>query len=256
MKADIINLEGQKVKTINLPIQFEEEYRPNLIKRAILVLFSNKRQKYGAQIGAGMRQSAVISKRRRSYKTSYGHGISRSPRKALWSRGTQFGWVGAVAPNTVGGRAAHPPKSEKKWELKINNTERRKAIRSAISATAKDLIILEDKFESLNKTKDVKSTFEKIDIAETKERKIRKGKGKLRGRKYKKSLGPLIIVSKDCDLLKSAANLEGVHIVKVKELNASLLTKGHETPRKTIWSEEAINLLGKEKLFMRKKKNA
>ena len=44
-------------------------------------------------------------------------------------------WVGAFAPGTVGGRRAHPPKSEKIWSKKINKKENAKAIRSAISAT-------------------------------------------------------------------------------------------------------------------------
>ena len=44
-------------------------------------------------------------------------------------------WVGAVMPGTVGGRRAHPPKADKIWSQKINTTERRKAIRSAIAGT-------------------------------------------------------------------------------------------------------------------------
>jgi len=38
----VINLEGKKVKEINLPKQFSEDYHPNLIKRAVWTIQSNK----------------------------------------------------------------------------------------------------------------------------------------------------------------------------------------------------------------------
>src|SRR3990167_9590077 len=98
MKAIVYSIKGEKLKQIDLPIQFEEEYRPNIIRRAFLVIRSHLRQPYGAKPKAGQRSSAVLSRRRRDYKTSYGHGISRIPRKILTKRGTHFSWVGAVAP--------------------------------------------------------------------------------------------------------------------------------------------------------------
>ena len=85
-----------------------------LIKRAVLTLQNNKRQRYGANPEAGKKVSAALSKRRRKYRGSYGHGISRVPRKILSRRGTSMNWQGAFAPGTVGGRRAHPPKAEKK----------------------------------------------------------------------------------------------------------------------------------------------
>src|SRR3989344_6614649 len=135
MKADILDLTGNKVGTLELPPQFEEPIRLDLIKKAVLVVQNNNRQPYGAYPEAGKRQSVRISKRRRDYKTSYGHGISRTPRKVVWRRGRQFGWVGAFAPGTVGGRRAHPPKASKDMIKKINKKEEAKAIRSELSAT-------------------------------------------------------------------------------------------------------------------------
>ena len=58
--------------------------------------------------------------------------MARTPRK------NGGGGRGAEAPNTVGGRRAHPPKAEKEWELKINSKERKKAFRSALAATAQE----------------------------------------------------------------------------------------------------------------------
>ncbi|MBS3155414.1 50S ribosomal protein L4 [Candidatus Woesearchaeota archaeon] len=260
MKAEILSLEGKKVKSIDLPIQFSEEYRPDLIKRAILAIFSHKRQSYGVFERAGKQQSAKLSRRRHDYKGAYGIGISRAPRKTMWRRGTQFGWVGAYAPFSVGGRRAHPPMPNKVWDEKINKKERRKAIRSAISATAiKELFnyevpfVLENKFEDLSKTKDVKVVLKNInllnEIERCQKRKIRAGKGKLRGRTYKKKIGPLIVVSKDCNIIKAAENLPGVNVVKVNELNASSLTKGVNLARLTLYTEAAIERLKNENLF-------
>ena len=168
MKANYFNTQGKKEKSIDLPEQFNEPIRPDLIQRVVLVIQSHKRQPYGAKPTAGQRYSAVLSRRRRKYKGSYGHGISRVPRKTTWRRGTQFGWVGAFAPGTVGGRRAHPPKKSKIWDLKINIKERRKATRSALAAVVnesevkkrghlfKELpTVVDSKIENYNKTKQV-----------------------------------------------------------------------------------------------------
>ena len=47
MKTDLYDLEGKKVKTIELPLQFDTVYEPVLVKRAILVLENHQKQ-YGA----------------------------------------------------------------------------------------------------------------------------------------------------------------------------------------------------------------
>ena len=129
MKLDILDISKNNVGEVELPMQFNEVIREDLVKRAFLVIRSNKRQAYGAKPEAGKRASANLSKRRRKYRGMYGFGISRTPRKILSRRGTRMYWVGAVAPNTVGGRRAHPPKAEKIMQKKINKKERKKAIR-------------------------------------------------------------------------------------------------------------------------------
>ena len=268
MKLPIYDVSSKKIGEMNLPAQFSEGIRQDIISRAVLAIRSNKRHPHGASPDAGKRASAEISKRRRRYRGSYGHGISRSPRKILSRRGTRMFWVGAFAPNTVGGRRAHPLKAEKNWSIKINTKERRKAIRSAISATVlRDLVkkrghivpnnypfALDAKFEELTKTKDVIDILNAIGLGKELERvedkSIRSGKGKLRGRKYKSKKGPLIVVvSKDAKLIKAAANVPGIDIVDVKNLNAELLAPGEVPGRLTIWTSGAIEMLEKEKLF-------
>ena len=50
--------------------------------------------------------------------------------------------------------------------------------------------------------------------------------------------------------MKCASNIPGIDIVEVKNINAELLAPGAVPGRLTIWSEAAIEKLGKEKLFM------
>ncbi|MBI2133274.1 50S ribosomal protein L4 [Candidatus Woesearchaeota archaeon] len=268
MKLKILNTDNTEKGSVEMPDQFNEPFRPNLIKRAVITLQANRRQPYGASPTAGKRQSAKISRRRRNFKGSYGIGISRVPRKTVSRRGRRFIWVGAFAPGTVGGRRAHPPKAEKILEKKINKKENRKAIRSAMAASLNpELVkgrghkvpdnypfILTSNIENTGKTKDAVKILQTLGLKEeltrTKEKKIRAGKGKMRGRKYEKKTGPLLVVSKKCELIKSARNIPGINIIEVDKINAELLAPGATPARLTIFTEQAVERIGKEKLFL------
>ena len=67
-----------------------------------------------------------------------------------------------------------------------------------------------------------------------KQRKVRSGKGKLRGRKYKKNLGMLLVIGNNEEL---KTNL--IDIKNVKSLNVTDLANGG-VGRLTIYTEEAI----------------
>ena len=228
MKAGVLTINGKKKADITLPDIFKTPYRPDLIKRTVLAMQSKSYQPQGRDPMAGKRKSVYLSKRRRRYRGVYGAGRSRTPRKVLFRRGRQFRYEGAFAPQTRGGRIAHPPKAEKVIVQKINDKERMLAIKSAVAATAnKDLVksganvplIFEDKIESLKKTKEVQKILDAVKL---------KASG----------VGPLFIVSKRCDLLKSARAFGDVVIVK--DLNAELLAPGTRPGRLCIWSEAAI----------------
>ncbi len=249
MKADIYSLANTKTASIDLPPQFLEPVRKDLIKRAVLAIQSHNRQPYGADPKAGTRQGKATSKRRNSFGTVYGRGVSRVRRKAMWHRGSQFGWVAAFIANATKGRKAFPPKVEKVIKEKINKKERRKAIRSAIAAA--DSKIVEDKLESIDKTKNFLSSLNRLGYEkDLGERKIRAGKGTRRGRKYRTSKGPLIVVSQECKAMTAGRNILGVDLVEVKNLNAELLAPGTNPGRKTIWTKSAIEKLSKESLFI------
>ena len=267
MKLSILNQKKEDIGKLELPSQFQEEVRPDLIKRAIIAIHYNDRQPYGADLRAGKKASAKVSRRRHSYKTSYGLGISRVPRKIMSKRGTRMNWVGAVAPGTVGGRRAHPPKADRIWDKKVNRQERRKAIRSAIAATVmKDQVaqnhilpqefpfIIDASFESLAKTKEMKTALLNLglgdELARVAEKTIRSGRGKARGRRYKAKTGPLIVVSKDCSAMKAAKNIPGISVAKVTSLNVKILASGINPGRLTLWTQAAITELDKKKLFI------
>ncbi len=268
MKLNVLSLKKAELKKADMPKQFSEPVRQDLIKRAVKAIESHTRQPYGSSPRAGLRHSAFVSKRRHKYKTTYGIGQSRTPRKVMSSRGTRFNWVGAVAPQTVGGRRAHPPKAEKIWEQKLNKKENRKAIRSALSATVVKAIveerghkvpdnypfIIESKIEAISKTKEAIDLLETLgmtpDLERSSVKKIRAGKGKARGRKYKTRIGPLLVVAdEECAAMQSFANIQGVDVEVVHNLNAQLLAPGCMPGRLTIFSETAIARIEKENLF-------
>ncbi len=264
MKIPVLDKTAKEVSKKDLPVQFNEAIRLDLITRAVLTVQANSRQPYGSDPNAGMMVSAKLSRRRRDYKGAYGIGIARSPRKIMSHRGTRFNWVGALAPNTVGGRRAHAPKADRIWDKKLNIKERRFALRSALSATMqKDIVktrghilpkefpfLLSNDVENIKKTKDVILLLETLGFKEeldrTKDKIHRAGKGKNRGRPYKIKKSVLFVVSKKCDLNKAAENVSGVEIVTPEHLNAELLAPGCAIGRLTLYTEGAIDLIAKK----------
>ena len=176
------------------------------------------------------------------------------------------GGKAAFAPGTVGGRQAHPPRADSRIVKEIPKKEKRLALLSAIAATAsKETVasrghevegvleiplVVEDSFSGLTKTKEVEETLTNLglltDIYRVREsRNIRAGKGKHRGRKMKQAVGPLIVIAENKGLINAASNLPGVDIVMVKNLNAELLAPGTHPGRLTLWTNGAIEQLGK-----------
>lgn len=258
MKSKVLSIQGEPVGDIKLPSHFEEPIRPDLIKKAVLVLQSHRRQPYGVSPLAGKQTSAEFVGRRRAFRGFYGRGIARISRTKPGGGG-----IGPArrATSVVKGIKAHAPTSEKKFAKKINKKERRKAIRSAIAASAKEEwvlkrghkielklpLIIENKFESLKKTKEVEDVLEKLglgkELERTKKKKIRAGKGKRRSRKYKRKVGPLIVIGEDKGIGKAARNIPGVDVVLVNNLNAELLAPGTHPGRLTLWTNSAIEKL-------------
>jgi large subunit ribosomal protein L4e len=248
MKVPVLSIKNEKVTEIDLPKVFETPIRHDIIKRAVIALQSTRFQPQGRDPMAGKRTTAE--------SRGTGHGIARVPRLKESSRA-------AFGVSTVGGHQAFPPKSEKVIVKRINKKEKRLAIRSGIAATAvKDLVakrghkideveqlplVVEDEMESLERTQDVKELFNAFslwaDVERADRKKIRAGKGTLRGRKKKTGKGPLLVVSEDKGIGRAARNIPGVDIVDVYSLNAELLAPGAHPGRLVLWGKTAFESL-------------
>jgi large subunit ribosomal protein L4e len=245
MKAQVKTLDGGVTKSIDLPEIFSEEYRPDLIKKAVMALQSTRRQPHGSYPFAGICSSAV--------GWGSGRGSSHVPRLKNGSRA-------AKVPQAKGGREAHPPKVAKILIKEINQKEKQKAFRSAVAASINaELIkgrghtfvgavpiVFEDKFETLGKTSDLITVLTAAGIYNDIERakdskKVKAGRGKMRGRRFKQRKS-LLIVTADKPLL-AARNLAGVDVVTVDSLNVEHLAPGMLAGRLTVWTESALTRL-------------
>ncbi len=74
-------------------------------------------------------------------------------------------------------------------------------------------------------------------------KKIRAGRGKLRGRKYKKPKSVLIVASDYHGIEKAARNISGVDITTYDRLNTEMLAPGTHAGRLIVWTESAISKL-------------
>ncbi|MCF7910591.1 50S ribosomal protein L4 [Candidatus Pacearchaeota archaeon] len=263
MKTKIYDLTGKQGKEIDLPKCFNSGVREDLISKYIET--KKIQQPYAPNPLAGKKHSAkgVLIHQRKVWKSQYGRGMSRIPRKIFMRRGSQFRWEGAFSPNTRGGMRAHPPKIlQFLKKLKINKKEAKIALQSALSASANPKYVSE-KYSSLDKkelkqlpividskitetkTKEILDLLKKIlgdeifNIA-IKKKKIRSGKGKLRGRKYKSSAGMLFVIG-DSEKLKTTA----FEIVPVKKLSVVNLARGGPG-RLVVYTENAIQDLNKK----------
>lgn len=264
MKAKLLDIQGKEKGSIDLPKAFDRKVREDIVAK---VLEAKKRkQPYAPSPVAGKQHSAKgkIVHRRHVWRSGYGRGQSRVPRKIFSQRGSQFNWEAAEVPQARGGMRAHPPKILSMLNFsKINKKESKVAFESALSSTAdgkkiskryatlsgKDVssapFVVESKISTL-KTKELLESLKKIlgdelfKIAVQK-KSVRSGRGKLRGRKYKSNAGLLLVVEEG-EKLKTTA----FDVVPVNSLGVTDLAKGG-LGRLTIYTENAIKKLGEKK---------
>ena len=260
MKVDVFDLNGKPSGKIELPEVFEEQIREDLIKRAFLASLSRSIQPHAADTMAGKRTSAHYHGGRpgRTGVSRYamvGRDLARLPR-IHGKTALHMTWRVRFVPQAVKGREAHPPKLERVWEEKINKKERRKALRSAIAATAvKDLvlkrghkidriehlpIIVEDDIQKISKTKELVGFLKKIglenEIERIKARKIKRGK-------YKRKVGPLFVVKEEKEISKAVGNLPGADVCKPNNLSVEKLAPGTSAGRLVIFTKSAVESL-------------
>jgi len=264
MKTKILDTQGKEKGSIDLPKAFDRKIREDIVAR---VLEARKEiQPYGPSLVAGKQHAAKgkLVHRRHVWRSQYGRGISRVPRKIFSQRGSQFNWEAAEVPQARGGMRAHPPKPISMMKpKKINKKELRIAFESALSSTAdgKEIVkrysslegqkienapfVVESKFSEL-KIKEILESLRKI-LGDSlfklaiQKKNVRSGKGKRRGRKYKNNAGLLLVVGE-----KEKVKTTAFDIIPAKSLDIDNLTKGG-LGRLTIYTEESIKEL-EEKL--------
>lgn len=260
--VNIYSLEGKIVGKADMPRVFKTDYRPDVIQKAVVLMQSTKRQPYSNKENAGMFSSAdYFGRRKGAYRMTINKGMSRLPREK--SGGGGLGKV-RLTPNSVGGRRSHPPKN-KDWTKKMNNKEYMLAIKSAIAATQdKELLterghdiegllevplVVVDDFQKILKTKEVIEALTALglanDLSRANEKSIRAGRGKTRGRKYKKKKSALIVIKEDAGIVKSAGNIPGIDVVALEDLDIELLAPGTHPGRLTLWTKGALENLDK-----------
>ncbi len=258
MKAKLYDLEGKQAGNVELPGVFDTSYRPDVIKRAVHAQQSAKRQPYGTDPMAGLRSSAHYHGSRHYRFRMMNREMSRLPR--IHGKIGYMAWRGRVAPQAVKGRRAHPPKAEKIWELKVNKKEKILAIMSALAASTKlellklrghafeSPVIIVDEFESLKSTKQISALLGKImpkELERAEKKKVRAGKGTMRGRRYKRRKGVLVVTSKNCAVVKASRNIPGVDAVSVKDLNVELLAPGTQAGRLIVTTKQGLAAMEK-----------
>jgi large subunit ribosomal protein L4e len=260
MKVNILSIEGKKVEEFDAPKFFSNDVRKDLILRAVRSELSKKYQPKAPYKWAGLETSAEYVGNKDRYRTMKNRGGAMLPHEKL-PKG-RYGRVRMI-PFAVTGRRAHPPKVEKIIAEKINNKEYQKALFSAISASCIPDVVKErtgsvynvpyvmvDDIEKVNKSKDVLKMLETLGLNEEIEKSINSRKRitgfrKTRtGRAYKERRSVLFVVSNDCPLIKSGANLSGSAVVTVDKLTVNDLAPGGLPGRVVIWSKNSIQKLG------------
>jgi large subunit ribosomal protein L4e len=154
-----------------------------------------------------------------------------------------------------------PTKIWRKWHRKVNTTQRRLAVSSALAASALPSLVLarghsiarvpeiplvvEDAVQGVTKTSAAVALLTKLhahkDVDRVKRtRKLRPGKGKLRNRRHVSRLGPLVVYAEDNGVTRAFRNLPGVELAHVSRLNLLRLAPGGHLGRFIIWTKSAF----------------
>ncbi|CDK29091.1 unnamed protein product [Kuraishia capsulata CBS 1993] len=253
--VSVVSVSGETTSAaLPLPAVFKAPIRGDIVHSVFTKVNKNKRQAYAVAENAGHQTSAE------SWGT--GRAVARIPR--VGGGGTHRSGQAAFGNMCRGGRMFAPTKIWRRWHIKVNHNEKRYATASAIAATAVQSLVLarghrieqiseiplvvSSDLESVKKTKEAVAALKAVgahkDIIKVlKSKKLRAGKGKLRGRRFTQRKGPLVVYSEDNGLVKAFRNIPGVETANVKSLGLLQLAPGAHLGRFIIWTEGAFAAL-------------
>lgn len=146
MEVPVRNMEGEQVKTVNLPEDI-----------------------FGVEINVGLMHQAYVRQmanaRQGSHKAKTRGEVNRTTAKWYRQKGTGRARHGSrKAPIFVGGGVAHGPKTEKRYTKEMPRQMRRQALRCALSVLVRDdqLIVVEDINITEPKTKIMRDILNKL----------------------------------------------------------------------------------------------
>jgi len=246
---------GEEAKEqVALPHVFLAPIRPDIVSFVHTQMAKNKRQAYAVSPGAGHQHSAE------SWGT--GRAVSRIPRVS--GGGTSRAGQAAFGNMCRKGRMFAPTKTWRKWHRKINTNQKRYAVASALAASALPSLVMarghvinevaevpcvvDGSVESLQKTKQAIAALKALgayaDVEKARDsKKLRRGKGKMRNRRYTQRRGPLVVYAEDNGVVQAFRNLPGVELQHVERLNLLQLAPGGHMGRFVIWTKPAFEKL-------------
>jgi large subunit ribosomal protein L4e len=248
-RVHVVALDGKAGESLALPSAFSAPVRPDLIARAVVAAQSHRRQPYGTSPTAGVRHSVEWSGK--------GRGVARTPRLMDSMRGAQ-------APNTVGGRPAHPPRVDRIWGKKINRKEARLAFASALAATRDAKLaaargheiphglhlplVVADPVEEIVTAETARALLVRLKLwpdverARAKTHLTSSGRARRRGR-VRRTPRSLLVVTSGPHKARGFRNLAGVDVVPAQRLATEDLAPGGTAGRLTLFSHGAVETL-------------
>merc|ERR1712158_148133 len=245
---------GNAAAQMASPAVFKAPIRPDVVNFVHFQMLKNTRQPYAVSEKAGHQTSAE------SWGT--GRAVARIPR--VRGGGTHRSGQAAFGNMCRGGRMYAPLKTWRKWQKKCNINQRRFAMTSAIAATAVPALVMakghqidnvpeiplvvSNNVENYNKTKQAVALLKAVGAWDDVKRvyatrRMRAGRGKMRGRKHVQKLGPCIVYNKDNGVVKAFRNIPGISLVPVESLNILRLAPGGHVGRFLIFTQDAAAAL-------------
>lgn len=190
MQNQVVNTKGEPAGKIDLPDAiFAAKGNPKLLAQAVRVYLSNKRHA--------------------SPKVKTRGEVSGSGRKIWRQKGTGRARHGdAYAPIFVGGGIAHGPTGRENHKMKLSKVLRRKALLLALTQKleAQELLVVDGLEEVKPKTKEMNRVVKKL-----------AGDAKTVS---------LIVPEGNRSITRGARNIEGLHLLSVRTLNAYDILRG------------------------------
>lgn len=152
----------------------------------------------------------------------------------------------------------------RRWHRRVNVNLKRYATCSALAATAIPSLVMArghkieevpevplvvaDNAAGLTKTKQAMELLKKVGADKDVDKAIasknlRRGKGKMRNRRYVMRKGPLVVYKEDSGVVRAMRNIPGVDLCHVDRLNLLQLAPGGHMGRFCIWTQSAFDSL-------------